>query len=295
MTSLTTHNAPLPCPSGNKYDVTYKHWVTSIGVRLSMDYSDVPLFTTNTGPQLWDAYINNFPLGERDYHQCSCCRQFIEKYGSLVTIGSSGSLVPVMWDIERAPSRYRASVSIMADILKGQGAWGDYAYVNVTGVFVSSSKLWGTPPSDMWRHYSVQPPPKHVCDGSGPITPNQVAALYNENYRLLQRYIDKYYREPEFDVIARGLSLVKNDDNRFHDWREGRTKTLRELLGWFHNLTYKLNNQPMHRQDNIIWLAAATAPLSYCHIGNSVVGRFLDLLLATHYTEYDTSSVVHDT
>ncbi len=255
---------------GNTHDVQYKHWVASIGLQFAQEYNNVPLFTTNAGSALWDAYIDHFPVKERDYHRCSHCKEFIERYGSLVTINANGSLVPVMWNIDRVPSNYRPSVSAMMDILCWGSKWKYYPQVEVTGVFISSKKQWGTPPSATWRHYHLTPPSNHIHNGWGHITANQRTTLYTENYQILQRALDKYYREPDYPLIAQAMQLANGH-------------RLKGPLAWLYTLTQKMDQTPAYHQNNVVWLAATdSVPSNYFRIEESIVGRYLDRLLSYH-------------
>lgn len=265
-----------PQNPGNRTDTVYTHWLKSIQDNFIENYQDAPLFTTNQGPALWDAYIDHFPPGKRDYYRCSHCRRFIERYGSLVTINDRGALIPVMWDILRAPSRYRDSVVAMSDILRGNGTWGDYPHVQVTGVFVSSKKEWGTLCTDNWVHYHVLPPSCHVFDGNGGMTANQMSALYRENYQLLQGCLDKYYRKPDYPLIAQEVLLAQKGGST---WAP---------MEWLHDLTKRMDSVTEYRRDNIVWLAAATAPLSYCHMSTGAVGKYLDNLLLQNSKEEES-------
>ncbi|MFK5282546.1 hypothetical protein ACI3PL_23585, partial [Lacticaseibacillus paracasei] len=49
-----------------------------------------PLFTTDA-EDLWGLYLGTFAdPTERQYHNCHACRQFVERFGALATIGDDG-------------------------------------------------------------------------------------------------------------------------------------------------------------------------------------------------------------
>ena len=55
-----------------------------------------PLFTTNV-ENLFDIYLNNLPEEGRQHYNCHACRDFINRYGGLVTIDSeTGKTSPAM-------------------------------------------------------------------------------------------------------------------------------------------------------------------------------------------------------
>lgn len=66
--------------------------------------TETGLFRVNIdGDSLWDTYLKSFPAGtdplfrKRTEHDCSTCRGFIKRVGSLVTISKDYELVSV-WD-----------------------------------------------------------------------------------------------------------------------------------------------------------------------------------------------------
>jgi len=54
----------------------------------------IPLFTTDVDQdELWLAYLSGFPnADDRQHHTCHACRQFIQRFGGLVTIDRSAAL-----------------------------------------------------------------------------------------------------------------------------------------------------------------------------------------------------------
>lgn len=102
------------------------------------------LFTTNA--DLWQAYLNGLPAKERQYHNCNCCKKFIERYGGLVTLDEDGVQDSFLWG----------------------GMWGLYgrAFDNmkflaqtakITGVFNEQHKDWGTAVTGVWTHFHGTP------------------------------------------------------------------------------------------------------------------------------------------
>jgi hypothetical protein len=153
-------------PSISFTDREFRLWVASMSLHLEYHFSDVPLFTTNAGPTIYDMYLHHFPehpSGDvvggdyytRAQHKCNACQIFIEKYGSLVTLDKRGSVTPIMWDIWRTPGTYRRSISAIYDYLKYSSS--------ITGVFYDTSKVWGVSPNHEGTqypyHFHVIPPP----------------------------------------------------------------------------------------------------------------------------------------
>ena len=52
-----------------------------------MSLPEESLYTTDV--DLWAVYLDSFADAEtRQYHNCHCCKQFIQRFGNLAEIGS---------------------------------------------------------------------------------------------------------------------------------------------------------------------------------------------------------------
>lgn len=263
---------PPPCDSthsdGNQYDVQYRRWVASMSIQLADNYGAGPLFTTNVGPYLWDWYINAFPADRRAYHNCNACRQFIERYGSLVSINEDGRLVPAMWDVGWVPKEYRASVSAIVDILSGHGyadGEGRSVLCQVTGVFYSTDKVWGRPCSGDWYHLAVIPPSSLVYS----YVPEQAMAAKAVDYKLLKRLLGKYTKPRANGQLSPVKELLRLPSLALRDstWQR---------LTWLDSVATNLLLRHAIQRDNLIWYAAATAPKDFCRMGEGWAGKLLD-------------------
>jgi len=274
---------PPPCDgtehsAGNQQDVQYRRWVASISTHLADNYGAGPLFTTNVGPYLWDWYINAFPPDMQAYHTCTACRQFIERYGSLVSINGpkgprptaneDGRLIPAMWDVGRVPKEYKVSVRAMVDILKGYGLGtnGGNPPCHVTGVFYSSDKVWGRPCTGQrpgvlrttgnWYHLALIPPSSLVYS----YVPEQAMATKAEDYRLLKRLLGKYTKPRANGQLSAVKELLRLPAVALRDstWQR---------LTWLDAVATNLLRRHAIQMDNLIWYAAATAPKDFCRMG----------------------------
>lgn len=61
---------------------------------------------------LWNAYLKGLPEKVRHEHKCSCCKEFIERYGELIGIREDYGLVSI-WNFE-GPSLYQQSLNNMS-------------------------------------------------------------------------------------------------------------------------------------------------------------------------------------
>ncbi len=93
--------------TGNIDDQEYAGFIYRMNRRLNnLIEAGEPLFVTNA--ELWPPYLRSFAsLEERQYHTCSACRHFMERYGGLATISEDGVVTPVFWNHRDAPVDYR--------------------------------------------------------------------------------------------------------------------------------------------------------------------------------------------
>lgn len=105
---------------------------------------DQPLFATDASG-LWDTYLSLFPVKQRKHFDCHTCREFINRYGGLVTIDDMGGTHPVMW-----PS---GMGGVYGKVFRGMATKVRRAHVS--GLFLSTSAVLGCACCGGWDHWSV--------------------------------------------------------------------------------------------------------------------------------------------
>jgi hypothetical protein len=229
----------------------------------SATHNNDRLFTTDaddTG-NLWNLYLKNLPEHERQFHDCRCCRRFIERFGGAVVIDEGGHTTPAMW-VPDALGIYAKSFSSMFHAVKS---------ARVTGVFLCKDFVWGTPETPGWTHLAVTPPASLVYR-EGLMTAGQATAAKKQDFitvstALLTEFsasaLDQVLRLLESDALARSEKFV------------GPVRWLRAL-----------HDRPKGRLGvNLLWRAIASAPEGYCHPKSSVIGPLLDDIRAGKSTE----------
>src|SRR5690606_39834523 len=73
----------------------------------------VRLFQTRS-PALFQRFLDLVPEARRQWHTCSACRKFVDRFGGLVAIDADGQVTPVMWDEASAPEVYAPAVRALA-------------------------------------------------------------------------------------------------------------------------------------------------------------------------------------
>lgn len=240
--------------NGNCSDDAYNAYLKRFAQRFSDAVgSGAPLFTTNV-EDLFSVYLSAFDTeDQRQYHKCHACRNFINRFGGLVTIMPDGTTQTPIWFHEDAPEVYKASVQAMAHAVRR---------AKVTGVFLSSDKVWGTPVTGTWTHLHVRAP--SVYNGRI-LTAGQAMAEKREDYVTVNRAVGEF--KP--DQIEQALTLLETDALY-------RSERIKGPVQWLRDLYIARDNVPAARRANVTWLAVATAAPGFCHPRSSMAGTLLE-------------------
>lgn len=105
---------------------------------------------------IFNSYLAAFPQGsnplfrERTQHDCNCCKQFIRKLGTLVTIGENGQTLSVWDGMEHLPHPYDSVAARLSDIVR---------QAPIRTVFRSKETRYGieynydTKTNERWDHF----------------------------------------------------------------------------------------------------------------------------------------------
>lgn len=156
------------------------------------------LFRTGISKEeLWDTYLNSFPLGtnniyhERREYDCNCCKQFIRAVGNVVAI-VDGKLVSI-WDVPVGEPAYDAVATAMAKAVKAKPIQNVFRhYENRAGTEKTFEALTEPGAVRAWNHFYVDIPAKYVMKKAHIAT-----ALGNER--------------STFDVMRRGLIEITDE------------------------------------------------------------------------------------
>ncbi|MEX3713511.1 hypothetical protein ABFV99_14000 [Cytobacillus horneckiae] len=217
------------------------------------------LFTTNvTG--LYELYLNNLPSEARQHYACNACKNFIERFGGLVTIDEDGTLNSAMWNIETTPSFFAPAVATMKSaVLKSR----------VNGVFIPESRVLGVPRTGEWTHLSL-PLPQEMVNRSVLRTAHQVMAEKKEDFKMLMNALLIY----PLDVVEVAVTLLQTESLY-------RSEKILGVAEWFSKIHVARNDISNTRnKENLVWLAVATAPAGFCHIKSSMIGTLLDDIIS---------------
>ncbi len=216
-----------------------------------------PFFTTDV-ENLFDIYLTNLPRASRQHYNCHCCRRFINTYGSLASIGESGTVESVLW---------RVSPYVPAFFINAAGAMAtEVRKAKITGVFEYADETWGTPLTGEWTHLHGKP--NHQCN-LGVLTASQKMAERKEEFGMLLRALD----EIKPDLAAEAVRVLSSETL-------DRSEKALGMAIWFSDLQTQMRSISGKRRESLIWRAVALAPPGFAHIRSTMLKTLFDDLLA---------------
>lgn len=242
---------------GNQDDAEYDAFLTRIAARFrNLTANGTPLFTTDAD-DLYALCLDQFLGEQRQYHTCHACRQFIERFGSLVVIGEDGSTTPAIWSAEEAPELYRPSIAAMERAVRR---------AKVTGVFLASEAVWGQPKTGQWRHFHVHAP---SIFPRGILTAGQKMAELREDFKNVMYALNEFTQP----MIEQALTLLETDALY-------RAEKVIGPARWLHGLHVARAKAHGAGKANVVWRAIATAPAGFAHPRSSMIGTLLEDIAA---------------
>lgn len=250
----------IQCDVVNHVDVEYDEFLDRLQARFDGRVSGgQPLFATDAD-DLWGLYLNSFTdPAIRKYHHCHACRQFITRVGDLVTITTDGRTEPALWDEADAPDECRPGIAALGKAVRR---------AKVTGVFLSSDLVWGTPKTGVWHHMAVKPPVALLYKGAAS-TAGQAMAEKREDFKTVMTALNKFTRVN----LETALALLLSDALY-------RSEKLLGQAEWLHALRVAYDAAHGGNRANVVWRAIATAPAGFCHPRASMIWTLLEDIAA---------------
>lgn len=223
----------------------------------------VPLFRTEppAGSDLFSLYLSALPESHQAYCRCNACRNFINRFGGLVYIDESGYQRSILPPLGVPSLVYGPALTAVRTAAER---------ASVTGVFLPTETLWGTPVTGRFHHFSVRCPAhlvysKKKIHNGRELEAHEVEAEKLENFQMLGRAVQKY----PLQLAETALAVIETDVLYRSDKVEG-------VARWFAGLQTALQTKNQKLRRNILWLAAATAPEGFCNINSTMIGTLLD-------------------
>lgn len=214
-----------------------------------------PLFTTDAA-DLWKVYLDNLP-SDRQHYNCTCCRRFIEKYGTLAAHDRDGQSRTSLWEVIPDPF-FAESLALMH--IRVMDA-------RITGVFINDAAVWGTPQTGPWSHLSGTA--SLPVQGTRLKTAHQIAAEKSQDYGILSHTLADF----SLDAVKQAVRVLEADA------LDRSEKTL-GVAKWLLDLHERTVGKDRRTRERILWHAVATAPPGFCHVRSTMISTLLEDIIA---------------
>ena len=212
-----------------------------------------PLFTTHVA-DLWPLYLKSFPPRLRKEHDCHECRRFVQNFGGLVSL-EGGKATSVFWDPDAVCAPYTAVFEALKKAVEA---------APVSGVFLTSEKVIGTPVTGAWTHFHAKVP-EISRKFSAALTAGQAMAEKKQDWLNVEGAV----AEVELPELQKAEALLEGEMLYRGEVTKGPMKFL-------HDLVVMIGKFKGKRRNNLIWEAVATAPAGFCHPRSSVWWTLLE-------------------
>lgn len=204
-----------------------------------------------TRGRLFDAYLDGFddPV-ERQHHNCSTCRSFIERFGGLLVVHEDGSTMSAVWPANVVPGDYAMPIANMRRIAEA---------ANVIDPAILSEADLGSAWVGGWQHFHVTAP-AHLVHTKAVKTAGQFAAELREDIARLRRY----FGSVKASSVEAALTLL----------RAGRVNSADQFIGPAEFLLRLFTDRGRNSERRFV-RSVATAPAGYRHVTTSVVAEMI--------------------
>lgn len=237
---------------------TYEDFVQSLQDNFETTTHKRPIFQTGF-EDLFEIFLKNIPLSERQYHTCRTCQAFFKNYGGLVVVDpNTGELEPAFWSNTLAPKELKRAVRAVIAAVKQR---------TITTVFVSSDVEYGhsiTNNKQTWTHLAIRPPYSQIYRGRVK-TAFEVSAEKHQDYLTVWTAL----REYPANVVDTAVLILQSEALYRSEKVLGPAK-------WLLDLHLSMTTVSSKNIDNMVWLAVAQAPAGFCHPRSSMIGTLLD-------------------
>lgn len=228
-----------------------------------------PVFRVETFGNLYEVFIAHLPAHLHQVHNCRACREFVNRFGSLVVLSETGEAKSLLWPDEyiEAGQDYAEAIQAVRRLVEGR---------QVLCQFFTDQHELGISQTGPWRHL-------HMAL-MGPIwakvvhaQPEQAMALSREHFGMVERALAEW----PLATLDQAHGLLAGSA------LSGASK-FRAPLAWLRDLHRNASSARRpgtNRSANQIWLANASAPEGYKHMRGSALATLLDDIKAGRRTE----------
>ncbi|WP_280444058.1 hypothetical protein [Nocardia brasiliensis] len=223
------------------------------------------LFTVDTG-DLFEVFLGALTPELAAANTCGACRAFLRRYGGLVCVGTDGTAKSVLWSANDIPPSYARAVAALADTVERRP---------ITSLFRSSAASWGCAERGSWTHLALTPAEHLLHRPTALASTGQYVAAKNADRETLGRALVEF----PAPIVKKAVALLRTEQLY-------RSDAILGAAQWLSSVHKQLDAVRGHgaagqrQRDNLVWLAAATAPAGFCHVKSGMIGTLLSDLAA---------------
>ena len=215
------------------------------------------LFRVDAG-DLFEVYLQSFEdPTERQYHNCNCCRNFINRFGSLVVLGEDGEMTPAVWEEGELPEghAYREAVRrLRRAVSKGE----------VVDQFLWDEHQWGVEEAGGFSHLWARPDPAHRHVRRD-LTAGQAMAAKREDRRNLKHALDTM--PPR--LVERAVGMLQAGS--LH-----RSDKVLPMAAFLDGAFKKAAGRKGEQLNRVLWRLVGSAAAGWCAPRASVLGALVE-------------------
>ena len=214
-----------------------------------------PLFVVSLEHnELFEEYIASLPYHEQQPHNCNCCKDFLNRFGGLVTI-DNGTIKSALFDVDKTPDLYKDAVRNMIQHIEQSF---------ITHQFITDESRMGVKEQGGFTHFYAPTLMIHR-NTRRDMTAGQLQALSKENFKCLDRAITEFTSVH----VNTALKILESDTL----WQSER---FIPQVEWLQQLHFDLRRVKKDQRKNVIWNAVGSAPQGWCTPRSSVIGSLIE-------------------
>jgi hypothetical protein len=206
---------------------------------------------------LFDAYLKSFPEEERQHHNCTCCRKFLNKVGQMVYIDDQDDykLKSVLWDSDFVGDAYfKDGIEAMRQIV-------EKAPIK-NAMFSNNNGVYGKKEDGGFNHFFYQSAGYNILH----VTRSLNRGIIREKFAMMKLAVESF----KIETISAAVSIFKLDP------RLVMYPTMLKVLTEFLILAEAVNATKNQRKiDALIWNAVVNGMAGMIHIRSTTLGEFL--------------------
>lgn len=214
-----------------------------------------PLFVVSLEHnELFEEYIASLPYNEQQPHNCNCCKDFLNRFGGLVTI-DNGMVKSALFDVDKTPDLYKDAVRNMIQHIEQSF---------ITHQFITDESRMGVKEQGGFTHFYAPTLMIHR-NTRRDMTAGQLQALSKENFKTLDRALKEFTSVN----VSTALKILESDTL----WQSER---FIPQVEWLQQLHFDLRRVKKEQRNNVLWNAVASAPQGWCTPRSSVIGSLIE-------------------